>query len=274
MHDIVPEADAVLEKEFKVLDKGFVRLIDYVGSDQRVVQSARISYGQSLKDSDRDAKLIHYLMKHGHMSPFEQVSLVFHVKMPIFVARQMIRHRTAKVNEISGRYTEMKDEFYVPEPSRMKLQDQKNKQGSGSELVDDPDDLVNALMDQQISMFEEYKGLLDEGLAKEVARINLPLSIYTQWYWKIDLRNLFNFLRQRLDSHAQWEMQQYAETIALLTKLVVPVCYTAFEEFVLDAKVISKSDMKMLRNKVDQLYDTPLSDTARVVLADVKRILF
>jgi len=247
-HIIVPEAEAILDKEFKVLDKGFVRLIDYLGGDKRIVQAARVSYGRGTKTIREDKGLIDYLISHQHTSPFEQVILTFHCKMPIFIARQWIRHRTARINEISGRYSVMADEFYVPAPDQVKYQSKSNRQGRAEEDV--PAELRQKVLDiltgEQKSAYENYRKLIDAGIARELARINLPLSLYTQWYWQIDLSNLFHFLKLRLDYHAQWEIRQYGKVIAEITKKVAPLAYEAFETHVLNAVTFSGREIQAL----------------------------
>jgi thymidylate synthase (FAD) len=195
-HCIVPEADAVLDREFPVLDKGFVRLVDYLGGDERVVQAARVSYGGGTKSYREDAGLIDYLLRNRHTSPFEQVVLTFHVKLPIFVARQWVRHRTARLNEISGRYSVMGEDFYIPDPADIALQSADNKQGRSAEALEaEPAEEVRAAFAAgQERAYADYKRLIEGGIARELARINLPLSLYTEWYWQIDLHNLFHFL--------------------------------------------------------------------------------
>lgn len=244
----VPEADAILDQAFPVLDKGFVRLVDYMGGDARVVQSARVSYGEGTKTVREDAGLINYLMKNAHTSPFEQVVLTFHMKLPIFVARQIIRHRTARLNEISGRYSVMKDEFYVPAPERVQAQSQLNKQGSGETLAPEIAARVrDTLMAEQAEVYAHYEGFLEQDVARELARVNLPLSLYTEWYWQIDLHNLFHFLRLRLDWHAQMEVRAYAEAMAEMARRVAPLCYEAFEEHVLEGRRFSRKELAALR---------------------------
>ena len=233
-HCISPEAEAILDKEFSVLDKGFIRLVDYMGTDERVVQAARVSYGEGTKSYREDAGLIDYLLRNAHTSPFEQIILTFHVKLPIFVARQWIRHRTARLNEVSGRYSVMKDEFYVPSPDDLALQSTDNKQGRSAEALD-PDyaeKVRAALAEDQKAAYASYKSLVDEGLARELARINLPLSLYTEWYWQIDLHNLFHFLELRLDAHAQKEIRLYAEVMLDIAKKVAPRCCESFERHI------------------------------------------
>ena len=230
-HCIVPEAEAILDKEFPVLDKGFVRLVDYLGGDERVVQAARVSYGAGTKSYREDAGLIDYLLRNRHTSPFEQVSLTFHVKLPIFVARQWIRHRTARLNEISGRYSVMKDEFYVPALENVSLQSEDNKQGRSPEPLDAVAAAAvrDVLIQGQKDAYEDYSRLVDEGIARELARVNLPLSLYTEWYWQIDLHNLFHFLELRLDAHAQKEIRVYAEVLLQIARTVAPCCCESFE---------------------------------------------
>ena len=248
-HVIVPEAEALLDQEIQVLDKGFVRLVDYLGGDDRIVQAARVSYGGGTKSVREDKGLIQYLMRHQHTSPFEQVILTFHAKMPIFVARQWIRHRTARLNEISGRYSVMKDEFYLPDPEMIRHQSKDNKQGRGAEAVDADQarQVIEILRREQESIYKNYEGMIDSDIARELARINLPLSLYTEWYWQIDLHNLFHFIALRLDPHAQYEIRAYAEAMARCAKAVAPVAYEAFEENVLSGASFSKSEVAALR---------------------------
>src|SRR5688572_5491981 len=203
---VIPEAEALIDQEIKVLDKGFVRLVDYMGGDQRIVQSARVSYGAGTKTVREDRGLINYLMKNWHTSPFEQVQLTFHTKMPVFVARQWVRHRTARLSEISGRYSIMKDEFYLPAPENVCTQSESNKQGRGDTMpFDQGMKIIHKMQQEQKNVYSNYTAMLDAGLARELARSNLPLSLYTEWYWQCDLHNLFHFLRLRMDAHAQYE---------------------------------------------------------------------
>lgn len=248
-HEIVPAAEEILDKEFQVLDKGFVRLVDYMGGDQRIVQSARVSYGAGTKSYREDRGLINYLMRNDHTSPFEQVVLTFHIKMPLFVARQWIRHRTARVNEISGRYSVMEDEFYIPAGDDIAYQSSDNKQGRSLEPVP-PDEqlkLQGEIVGQQKRAYKDYLSHLECGLARELARINLPLSLYTQWYWQIDLHNLFHFLKLRMDGHAQLEIRRYAYQIFEMAKKVTPLATEAFEEHVLNAVSFSQSEMAAMK---------------------------
>ncbi len=228
----MPEAEALLDKEIKVLDKGFVRLVDYLGGDQRIVQAARVSYGSGTKTYRQDRGLIHYLLRNDHTSPFEQVILTFHCKMPIFVARQWVRHRTARLNEISGRYSVMKDEFYIPDADQMRAQSTDNKQARSEDLIDaeKTQEMLTEMEEDQKQIYRHYDEMIEAGLAREIARSNLPLSLYTEWYWQIDLHNLLRFLRLRMDSHAQYEIRVFAEAMAQCAKAVSPMAYEAFEE--------------------------------------------
>jgi thymidylate synthase (FAD) len=247
-HIVVPSAEAILDKPFPVLNKGFIRLVDYLGGDERIVQSARVSYGEGTKTVRENKGLINYLMKNLHTSPFEQVILTFHAKMPIFVARQWIRHRTARLNEISGRYSVMKDEFYLPEREDVRYQSTTNKQGRGEEV---PPDLqgrvIELLKKDQISIYANYEEMIEDDIARELARINLPLSLYTEWYWQIDLHNLFHFLRLRMDHHAQKEIRVYGEVMATMAKAVAPMAFEAFEEHILHGVRFSRAEMTALR---------------------------
>lgn len=248
-HAIVPEAEEILDKEYKVLDKGFVRLVDYLGSDQRIVQSARVSYGNGTKTVSQDAGLIDYLLRHQHTSPFEQVVFTFHVKMPIFVARQWVRHRTGRMNEVSGRYSIMKDEFYVPEQKDLEPQSKDNKQGRSDEPFDEAKakEIQDSLVQGQKASYDAYSQLLDTGLAREVARINLPLSLYTEFYWQMDLNNLFRFLKLRLDGHAQYEIRQYAQVMLEIVRKVCPMAVASFENDMNRAVSFTGEEMDALR---------------------------
>ncbi|MCL2233229.1 MAG: FAD-dependent thymidylate synthase [Treponema sp.] len=251
-HCIAAEAESILDKEFPVLDKGFIRLVDYMGTDERVVQSARVSYGGGTKSYREDAGLIDYLLRNAHTSPFEQIVLTFHVKLPIFVARQWVRHRTARLNEVSGRYSVMKDEFYVPSPDDLAIQSTDNKQGRSTDALDPAlaEKIRAAFTDDQKAAYTSYKSLVDEGLARELARINLPLSLYTEWYWQIDLHNLFHFLKLRLDAHAQKEIRLYAEVIFEITKKVAPRCCESFERHILGGVQFSAEEFAELRKRL------------------------
>ncbi|MCK4542055.1 MAG: FAD-dependent thymidylate synthase [Spirochaetales bacterium] len=248
-HCVVPEAEEILDKEFPVLNKGFVRLVDYLGSDERIVQAARVSYGEGTKAYRADKGLINYLLRHDHTSPFEQVNFTFHVKMPIFVARQWIRHRTARVNEISGRYSVLKDEFYLPRREDICFQSVSNKQGRSDVPVPDElkDQVLELLAEDQEREYASYQELLNKEIARELARINLPLSLYTEWYWQMDLHNLFHFLKLRMDFHAQREIRDYAVVIFDIAKKVCPIACEAFSEHIEGSVQFSRSEMEALR---------------------------
>ena len=248
-HCIVEAAEEILDKSFPVLDKGFVRLVDYLGSDARIVQSARVSYGEGTKSYRQDKGLINYLLRNDHTSPFEQVVFTFHIKTPIFVARQWVRHRTARMNEISGRYSVMKDECYIPASDKIAEQSDDNKQGRKGEAVDEETaKKVQLLLEEnQKETFETYNELLDMGIAREIARINLPLSMYTEFYWEIDLHNLFHFLALRLDAHAQYEIRAYASVMFDIVKLVCPLAAEAFENHKLGGRSFSKREIEAIK---------------------------
>jgi len=244
---VVPEAEALLDQEIKVLDKGFVRMVDYLGGDERIVQSARVSYGSGTKSFRQDRGLIHYLLRNAHTSPFEQVIITFHTKMPIFVARQWVRHRTARLNEISGRYSVMKDEFYLPEADKVSFQSESNKQGRGDTLpFEEAMAVIQAMENEQKTAYANYESLLEKGVARELARANLPVSLYTEWYWQIDLHNLFHFLHLRMDAHAQYEIRVFAEAMAKCAKAVAPMAYEAFEEHLAGSVRFSKAELESL----------------------------
>lgn len=227
----------------QVLDNGFVELVDHMGDDHRIVRAARVSTGTGLTDMATDKKLLRSLMRRGHTSPFEKVRFEFHCKMPIFVARQWIRHRTGSFNEISGRYSELKNEYYVPDQWRK--QSTKDKQGSDDDAA--PNEAFNTQMRASLvqhcdACFELYEDMLNHGVAREMARMVLPLNTYTQWYWTVDLHNLFHFLQLRLDKHAQWEFRQYAEAILQLITPIVPWSVEAFKDFKLNAVTFNKNE--------------------------------
>lgn len=233
--------------EIKVLDKGFVKLVRFMGDDSAIVQSARVSYGEGTKTYREDRGLIRYLMKNEHTSPFEQVVFVFHMKLPIFVTRQIVRHRTSRINEVSGRYSELPEEFYVPDVININKQSSNNKQGRGDIFNEnDAKRIATGMKIMSEDSFDYYHELLKEDVAREIARIQLPTSTYTEWYWQMDLRNLFHFLKLRMDPHAQWETQQYAVAIYELIKPIVPIACEAFEDYMLNAKTFSAQEMEML----------------------------
>jgi len=252
-HCTTAEAEKILDKEFKVLNHGFVRLVDYMGSDSRIVQAARVSYGAGTKTVREDGALIDYLLRHDHTSPFEQVVLTFHIKMPIFVARQWIRHRTARVNEISGRYSVMSDEFYVPAEADVAKQSTDNKQGRSAEKAEKSftDAVIASLQKGQKEAYSDYTELIESGTARELARVNLPLSLYTEMYWQIDLHNLFHFLRLRLDAHAQKEIRDYAGVLLDISRAVAPMAVSSFENHLKQGVRFSGEEMEELRRRLD-----------------------
>jgi len=252
-HSIVQEAEAILDKEFKVLDRGFIRLVDYLGSDERIVQAARVSYARGTKSYREDKALIDYLLRNDHTSPFEQVVFTFHVKMPIFVARQWLRHRTARVNEISGRYSVFEPEFYIPQSEDIALQSTDNKQGRSKEAVTPElkEKVLSDLRNQQKDAYAVYKDLIGKGIARELARVVLPLSLYTEIFWQIDLHNLFHFIRLRMDAHAQKEIRVYAEILLSLAKRVCPLACESFENHIRLGKQFSAKELDALRKAVD-----------------------
>jgi len=245
-HDFSEKGEKILDTEFQVLDKGFVRLVDYMGSDSRIVQAARVSYGEGTKSYREDKGLINYLLRNEHTSPFEQVVFTFHVKLPIFVARQWVRHRTGRLNEISGRYSIMKHEFYKPDAADIAYQSTDNKQGRSSDTEmpqHEKDAFLQSVEESHKRAGKEYDTYIENGISREIARINLPLSLYTEWYWQMDLHNLFHFLKLRMDPHAQLEIRRYAETIFSIIKNICPIACAAFEEHVLTSAKLSNKEL-------------------------------
>jgi thymidylate synthase (FAD) len=235
-----------------VLDHGFVRVVDYMGDDNAIVQAARVSYGQGTRHARDDAGLIRYLMRHWHSTPFEMCEIKLHVKLPVFVARQWIRHRTANVNEYSARYSILDREFYIPAPDALAAQSAVNNQGRGAMLEGaEAQRVLETLKSGASRSYDEYEAMLSQdgqqGLARELARMNLPMNIYTQWYWKTDLHNLMHFLRLRADAHAQFEIRVYAEAICELVKAWVPATWAAFEDYRLNGAQFSGPGMAVLR---------------------------
>ena len=233
---VSPGMEAHLYRAHPVLDHGFIRVIDYMGDDAAIVQAARVSYGAGTKHVQNDEGLIRYLMRHWHSTPFEMCEIKLHVKLPVFVARQWIRHRTANVNEYSARYSILDREFYIPAPEHLAAQSVVNNQGRGEVLTGDESARVLEMLKSDANRaYDNYEAMLStdgqQGLARELARMNLPANIYTQWYWKVDLHNLFHFLRLRADPHAQYEIRVYAEAIAACVRDWVPLAYSAFEDY-------------------------------------------
>lgn len=245
---INPGAEQWIDTPISCLDHGFVMLKDYMGGDEAIVQAARVSYGAGTKRVSDDKALIGYLMRHAHTTPYEMVEFKFLMKLPIFVARQVVRHRTASINEISGRYSVLENEFYLPGEDEVRLQSKANRQGSSDEEV--PPELarevVEYLRDEAARSYAGYERIMARGVARELARIGLPLSLYTQWYWKIDLHNLLHFLRLRMDEHAQRETRVYANAMARIAKDAVPWTWEAFEEYQLGARTFSRSELEVL----------------------------
>ena len=255
-----PELEAVLYQPIEVLDHGFVRVIDYMGDDSSVVQSARVSYGKGTKKISNDKGLIKYLMRHRHSTPFEMCEIKFHIKLPIFIARQWIRHRTANVNEYSARYSILDKEFYIPSAENLAAQSQINNQGRGDALTDDEaSNVIQILKNDAEQTYANYETLLNEnssggvldegksGIARDLARMNLTLNTYTQWYWKIDLNNLLHFLALRADDHAQYEIRVYADVMLDLVKKWVPLTYEAFEDYRMGGTELSAKEIKLMR---------------------------
>ena len=258
-----PELEKVLYEAIPVLDHGFIRVIDYMGDDSSIVQSARVSYGKGTKKVSTDEGLIKYLMRHRHSTPFEMCEIKYHVKLPIFIARQWIRHRTANVNEYSARYSILDKEFYLPAKEQLAAQSQSNRQGRGDVLQGkQAEEVLNILKDDATRTYENYEKLLNErfdgttidenkvGLARELARMNLTLNTYTQWYWKTDLLNLLNFLFLRADNHAQYEIRVYADKMLETVKRWVPITYQAFMDYRVGAAEISSKGLKVIQSMI------------------------
>ncbi|HUB50317.1 MAG TPA: FAD-dependent thymidylate synthase [Acetobacteraceae bacterium] len=256
----VPALEALLFQPVPVLDHGFVRVIDYMGDDGAIVQAARVSYGRGTRRVSEDAGLIRYLMRHRHSTPFEMCEIKYHVKLPIFVARQWIRHRTANVNEYSARYSILDREFYIPAPEHLAAQSSVNRQGRGSVLGgEEAAQVLDLLRSDAARCYDHYAEMLNEdaagapldpsrqGLARELARMNLTLNTYTQWYWKIDLHNLFHFLSLRADAHAQYEIRAYADAMLTTVEAWVPLACQAFRDYRLGAATLSGPMLTVVR---------------------------
>ena len=252
---VVPALEDILYQAIPVLDHGFIRVIDYMGDDSAIVQAARVSYGAGTKHVQNDEGLIRYLMRHWHSTPFEMCEVKLHVKLPVFVARQWIRHRTANVNEYSARYSILDREFYIPDPSQLAAQSTVNNQGRGEVLSGEESARVLAMLKSDAAqMYDHYEAMLSQdgqqGLARELARMNLPMNIYTQWYWKTDLHNLFHFLRLRADPHAQYEIRVYAEAIAACVRDWVPLAFGAFEDYRMGGVTLSAKAIAVLKRRL------------------------
>ncbi|NCO85816.1 MAG: FAD-dependent thymidylate synthase [Rhodobacterales bacterium] len=247
--------EAHLYSAIPVLDHGFVRVIDYMGDDAAICQAARVSYGRGTKSVQNDEGLIRYLMRHWHSTPFEMCEVKLHVKLPVFVARQWIRHRTANVNEYSARYSILDREFYIPDAAQLAAQSVVNNQGRGEALTnDEAARVLRWLKEDAGRAYDHYEAMISQdgqqGLARELARMNLPANIYTQWYWKVDLHNLFHFLRLRADAHAQYEIRVYAEAICKVVAAWVPAAYGAFEDYRLGGATLSAKALAVLRRRL------------------------
>jgi thymidylate synthase (FAD) len=257
----VQQLEKILFEPIKVLDHGFIRVIDYMGDDAAIVQAARVSYGKGTKMLSQDKGLINYLMRHYHTTPFEMCEIKLHIKLPIFIARQWIRHRTANVNEYSARYSILDKEFYLPDPQNIEIQSQSNKQGRGGVLEPNKAQRVlDILREDSLRCYDNYMDLLNldektgeakdpnkDGIARELARMNLTLNYYTQWYWKIDLNNLLHFLRLRADAHAQYEIREYSNIMLDIVSKWVPLTYEAFTNYRKDSVNISKTGVEILK---------------------------
>jgi len=248
-----PTVPALEEKMFtpiECLDHGFVRLVDYMGDDSAIVQAARVSYGAGTKKMRQDRGLIRYLLRHRHTTPFEMCEIKLHVKLPIFVARQWIRHRTANVNEISARYSVLDNEFYLPSPEHLAVQSTNNKQGRGEALTEAQSAMVLEMLKRDATQaYQTYSELLGEevGLARELARMNLPVNWYTQWYWKVDLHNLLHFLALRMDAHAQYEIRVFADAIGSLVQDWVPHVWEAFQDYRMGGAFFSRQELEVVQ---------------------------
>lgn len=257
----VQSLEDILYKPQKVLDHGFIRVVDYAGDDASIVQAARVSYGKGTKAINQDQGLINYLMRHRHTTPFEMCDIKFHIKLPIFIARQWIRHRTASVNEYSARYSILGDEFYVPEKQHLAAQSQTNRQGRADEVLPPElaDKVLRTLKDDAENCYDHYIKMMNEdsqgniidedsvGLTRELARMNLTLNYYTEWYWKINLHNLFHFIALRADPHAQYEITAYANVMLDIVRRWVPFASHAFEEYRMNAANFSKTEIENVR---------------------------
>jgi len=257
---VAPGLEEILYQAIPVLDHGFVRVVDYMGDDAAIVQAARVSYGRGTRKVSDDRVLIRYLMRHYHSTPFEMCEIKYHVKLPIFVARQWIRHRTANVNEYSARYSVLDKEFYIPAPEQLAAQSSNNRQGRGDVLTgDEAAQVLDLLRHDAEKTYRDYAWMLNEGddgteadpnrqgLARELARMNLTLNTYTQWYWKTDLHNLMNFLRLRADAHAQYEIRVFADAMIDTLNAWVPLAAEAFREYRLGGASLSATGLAVVK---------------------------
>lgn len=268
-------AEKWLGKPIKCLDHGFVYLVDYLGTDDSIVQAARVSYGAGTKKINEDRGLIRYLMRHQHTTPLEMIEVKLHCKMPIFIARQWVRHRTANINEYSGRYSVMSDEFYVPQASEIKGQSKWNHQARSDEVLDLKDNkrVLELLKQSYATTHGAYQEMLDLGFARELARIGLSIANYTQWYWKIDLHNLFHFLKLRIDAHAQYEIQVYGKAIARIINDAFPIAYEAFNDYAVHGEHLSRLEMDIFKKLDISISTTELEKLAQDAGMNNKREL-
>ena len=269
----MPKTQSYPEDAIPCLDRGFILLVDSMGGDDAIVQAARVSYGKGTRKVSQDRGLIRYLMRHRHTTPFEMVEFKFHAKMPIFVARQWVRHRTANINEYSLRYSEARDEFYIPDEEHILFQSKLNKQGRSGEV---PADLKKKVQDyfRDISdkSYTIYSELNDAGIARELARAVLPVNLYTEWYWKNDLHNILHFLSLRLDPHAQYEIRIYAEAMEEIVKKIAPFAYEAFKDYVVGGMRFSSIEQARLTEKLpDGVIDDLLGDAIYSIVATLHR---
>jgi len=265
LRPVSEDLEKILYDIFPVLDHGFVRVVDYMGNDSSIVQAARVSYGKGTKKVNEDKGLINYLMRHRHTTPFEMCDIKFHIKLPIFIARQWIRHRTASINEYSARYSVLEDEFYIPDPQNIAAQSKKNHQGRDEEKqlsVVEQNRILEILKTDSQNGYNHYLEMMNEdkkgniidkskdGVARELARMNLTLNCYTEWYWKINLHNLFHFLALRTDSHAQYEIREYANIMLDMVKKCVPHSFAAFEKYRIGGKEFSRDEIATIKKLV------------------------
>ncbi len=261
---IAPDLEEVLYEAIPILDHGFIRVIDYMGNDNSIVQAARVSYGKGTKKVNTDSGLIKYLMRHWHSTPFEMCEIKYHIKLPIFIARQWIRHRTANVNEYSARYSILDKEFYLPNKENLAAQSKNNRQGRGDVISGtQAQEVLNLLKNDAERTYNNYEEMLNErydgsiidenktGLARELARMNLTLNTYTQWYWKTDLLNLMNFLRLRADHHAQYEIRAYADAMLNTLKKWVPITYDAFMDYRVGGTEVSSKGKEVIKKLIN-----------------------
>ncbi len=283
----VPALEEILFQPLSVLDHGFVRVIDYMGDDSAVVQAARVSYGKGTKRVSEDRGLIQYLIRHRHTTPFEMCEIKYHVKLPIFVARQWIRHRTANVNEYSARYSILDNEFYIPSPEHLAVQSTSNRQGRGDSLPpDEAARVLDLLREDANRSYRDYAYMLNEdesgktvdenrsGLARELARMNLSLNFYTQWYWKTDLHNLLNFLSLRADAHAQYEIRVYADAMIDTLERWVPLCAEAFRQYRVGGAQLSANALNVVKKMLaGEAIDQPASGMSKREWGELMQVL-